>query len=92
MGYSGHEVGIFPSALAVSLGALAVERHITLDRSSYGTDQPASVEKRGLELLVRDCRSVKEIMGTGIKVPTEKELQIIKKLRDKRKCCLGASQ
>lgn len=67
VGYSGHETGITPSILAVSLGATAIERHISLDRTMYGSDQAASLEKRGLELLVRDVRSVKEILGDGIK-------------------------
>lgn len=65
IGYSGHEIGIAPAVLAVTLGAVAVERHITLSRSMYGSDQSASLEKHGLELLVRDTRDVKKILGTG---------------------------
>ena len=67
VGYSGHEIGLLPSVLAVNMGAIAIERHITLDRSMFGSDQAASLEKHGLELLVRDCRSVKSIMGTADK-------------------------
>ncbi len=65
VGYSGHEVGLTPSLLAVSMGAEAIERHITLDRASYGSDQSASLEKHGLELLVREARLIKGMMGTG---------------------------
>jgi N-acetylneuraminate synthase len=77
VGYSGHETGIIPSVLAVSLGATVIERHITLDRTMYGSDQAASLEKHGLELLVRDCRSVKQIMGDGIKniIPAEEKTE-----------------
>ena len=64
-----------------SLGATAIERHITLDRTGYGSDQAASLEKHGLELLVRDCRSVKAIMGDGVKRITEAELKTEKSLR-----------
>ncbi|MEM0467004.1 MAG: N-acetylneuraminate synthase family protein [Candidatus Thermoplasmatota archaeon] len=67
VGYSGHETGILPSVLAVSLGAVAVERHITLDRSMFGSDQAASLERHGLELLVRDTRLVRHIMGKADK-------------------------
>lgn len=81
VGYSGHEVGLLPSVLAVALGAVAVERHITLDRAMYGSDQSASVEKRGLELLVRDCRAVAEIMGNGVKHISSAEAEVAGKLR-----------
>ncbi len=81
VGYSGHEKGVLPSVLAVSMGAQVIERHITLDRTMYGSDQSASLEKRGLELMVRDCRSVGSIMGSGTKVISEKEKSIAKKLR-----------
>jgi len=75
VGYSGHEVGVLPSILAVALGADAIERHVTLDRSMYGSDQSASLEKRGLELLVRDARDVKRILGNGEKniIPEEEK-------------------
>lgn len=81
VGYSGHEVGIQPSVIAVAMGAEVVERHITLDRAMYGSDQSASLEKRGLELLVRDCRMVKSIIGSGDKVVSEKEKAVEKSLR-----------
>tara|TARA_B100002051_G_C16745279_1_gene647157 strand:- start:5473 stop:6303 length:831 start_codon:yes stop_codon:yes gene_type:complete len=81
IGYSGHETGILPSVLAVAMGAVVIERHITLDRTMYGSDQSASIEKRGLELLVRDCRSVKSMMGDGEKTFSSKEKAIAEKLR-----------
>lgn len=82
VGYSGHERGILPSVLAVAFGATVLERHITLDRTMYGSDQAASLEKRGLELLVRDARRVRKILGDGqVKMISEKELSIAKKLR-----------
>lgn len=81
VGYSGHEVGILPSVLAVAEGAEVIERHITLDRAMYGSDQSASLEKRGLEILVRDCREVKSILGTGIKTFSDSEKSVAKKLR-----------
>jgi N-acetylneuraminate synthase len=64
VGYSGHEVGLLPTVLAASRGAMFVERHITLDRTMYGSDQAASVERQGLERMVRDIRSLEDIMGT----------------------------
>jgi N-acetylneuraminate synthase len=81
VGYSGHEVGLLPSIVAVVLGATAIERHITLDRAMYGSDQPASVEKRGLELLVKECRGVQVTLGDGRKSIKEIEQGIAKKLR-----------
>ncbi|HOW28812.1 MAG TPA: N-acetylneuraminate synthase family protein [Elusimicrobiota bacterium] len=82
VGYSGHEKGILPSVLSVAFGATVIERHITLDRTMYGSDQAASLERRGLELLIRDARRVKAILGDGqIKEITSKEAPIAKKLR-----------
>ena len=81
IGYSGHEVGILPSVIAVTMGAEVLERHITLDRAMYGSDQAASLEKRGLELLVRDCRAIASILGNGEKVVSQKEKSIAEKLR-----------
>jgi len=74
VGYSGHERGITPSVLAVAWGAVAIERHGTWDRTAYGSDQSASLEKHGMELLVRDCRGVNDIIGDGMKriLPEEK--------------------
>lgn len=73
VGYSGHEEGIIPSVLAVLLGAKVIERHITLNRAMWGTDQPASLERRGQEILIRDCNSVSKILGNGVKTFTDDE-------------------
>ena len=81
IGYSGHEVGLAPSYAAVVLGACVVERHITLDRAMWGSDQSASVEPQGFKRLVRDIREVKSMMGNGIKVVYESEIPIMNKLR-----------
>ena len=81
IGYSGHEKGIVPSTIAVVLGVCAVERHITLDRTMWGTDQAASLEHEGLRKLTRDIRNIKDFMGDGIKKVYESELPIKKKLR-----------
>lgn len=83
IGYSGHEKGVFPSVLAASLGACAVERHITTDRTLWGSDHPASLEPDGLRRLVRDIRLLNTIKGDGKKVVYESEKPIIKKLRRK---------
>jgi len=81
IGYSGHERGILPSSIAVVLGACAVERHITLDRTMWGSDQSASLESDGLSKLVRDIRNVKNFLGDGVKRVYESELPIRQKLR-----------
>ena len=81
VGYSGHEVSPIPSIIAASLGAVAVERHITLDRAMYGSDQAASLEIRGLETLVNGIRSYELCLGTGEKVFGEAERAVAKKLR-----------
>jgi len=81
IGYSGHEHGVLPSVLAVAAGAKSVERHITLDRTMYGSDQAASLEKKGFELMIRDARDVKIIMGDGNKVILSDEEKIAHKLR-----------
>jgi N-acetylneuraminate synthase len=67
IGYSGHETGLSPTWSAVALGACFVERHITLDRAMWGTDQAASVEIVGMHRLVRDIRDIERAMGDGIK-------------------------
>ncbi|BDZ63746.1 N-acetylneuraminate synthase family protein [Agromyces mangrovi Wang et al. 2018] len=67
VGYSGHEPGLQISLAAVALGAVAVERHITLDRTMWGSDHAASLEPQGLQHLVRDIRIIGEAMGDGIK-------------------------
>ena len=81
IGYSGHERGVTPSVLAVALGANSVERHITVDRTNWGSDQAASLEMAGLYHLVRDVRQVPMLMGDGVKVVYKSELPIIDKLR-----------
>jgi len=81
VGYSGHETGLLPSILAVAKGAVAVERHITLDRAMWGSDHAASLEPHGLELLVRDCRNVSKILGSGVKAFGEKEKAVARKQR-----------
>jgi N-acetylneuraminate synthase len=81
VGYSGHERGLLPSILAVSLGAVALERHITLDRTMYGSDQSASLEPEGLRRLVRDTRHVRATLGTGEKTYSSEERQVSEKLR-----------
>jgi N-acetylneuraminate synthase len=81
VGYSSHEVGLVCSMLAAALGATALERHITLDRAMYGSDQAASLERRGLELLVRDVRALPAIMGDGEKRMTPEEQPVADKLR-----------
>lgn len=81
VGYSGHEVGLAASLAAVALGACMVERHITLDRAMWGSDQAASVEPQGLLRLVRDIRNVEAALGDGVKVVTEEEIPVMKKLR-----------
>ena len=81
VGYSGHEVGLAPSVAAVALGACVLERHITLDRAMWGSDQAASVEPGGFERLVKDLRAVERALGDGVKRVYESEVPIMKKLR-----------
>jgi N-acetylneuraminate synthase len=81
VGYSGHETGIASSVAAVVLGACCVERHITLDRAMWGSDQAASLEPNGISRVVRDVRLIEESMGDGVKRVYERELPILKKLR-----------
>lgn len=81
IGYSGHEVGLAPTWAAVALGASFVERHITLDRAMWGTDQAASVEIVGLERLVSSIRDIELALGDGIKKVYESELKNLQKLR-----------
>lgn len=83
IGYSGHETGLASSVAAVALGACVVERHITLDRSMWGTDQAASLEPSGLTRLVRDIRLAEKSMGDGVKRVIEREVPVMKKLRRK---------
>ena len=81
VGYSGHETGIASSVAAVALGACLVERHITLDRAMWGSDQAASLEPSGISRLARDIRLVETSMGDGIKRVEEREVAVMKKLR-----------
>lgn len=81
IGYSGHEVGLAPSWAAVSLGACFVERHITLDRAMWGTDQAASVEIGGFQRLIANIRDIEVSLGDGIKRVYDSELPAMKKLR-----------
>ncbi len=81
IGYSGHERGITPSILAVAFGAVSVERHITLDRTMWGSDHAASLEPAGLHKMIRDIRQIPKLMGNGKKVVYDSEKPIIKKLR-----------
>lgn len=81
IGYSGHEVGLIPSVVAVALGACLVERHITLDRAMWGSDQAASVEPGGFERLVKYIRVTELSLGDGVKRVYDSELPSLKKLR-----------
>ncbi len=81
VGYSGHETGLPSSVAAAVLGACMIERHITLDRSMWGSDHAASLEPNGITRLVRDIRLIEKSMGDGVKRVLEREQPIIKKLR-----------
>ncbi|WP_062207249.1 N-acetylneuraminate synthase family protein [Streptomyces sp. NBRC 109706] len=81
IGYSGHETGLQTTLAAVALGAVFVERHITLDRAMWGSDQAASVEPQGLTRLVRDIRTIEESLGDGVKRVYDSERAPMKKLR-----------
>ena len=81
IGYSGHEVGLVPSAIAVAFGACMVERHLTLDRAMWGSDQAASVEPGGFERLVKYIRVTEASLGDGVKKVYASEMSSLKKLR-----------
>ncbi|MBL9000695.1 MAG: N-acetylneuraminate synthase family protein [Phycisphaerae bacterium] len=81
VGYSGHEVGLQTTVAAATLGACFIERHITLDRAMWGSDQAASIEPGGLARLVRDIRVVEQALGDGVKRLYESELPVMKRLR-----------
>jgi len=81
IGYSGHEVGLVPSSVAVALGACMVERHLTLDRAMWGSDQAASVEPGGFERLVKYIRVSEAALGDGVKKVYTSELGSMKRLR-----------
>ena len=81
VGYSGHESGLAVSYAAASLGITSLERHITMDRAMYGSDQSASVEPSGLRRLVGTVRKIEQAMGDGVKTILEEEKPIAEKLR-----------
>jgi N-acetylneuraminate synthase len=82
VGYSGHEsIGYLVCIVAVVLGANSIERHITLGRSMYGSDQAASLEPIGLERLVKNIRAMDQLYGDGIKKVWPSEIPVLKKLR-----------
>ncbi len=81
IGYSGHEFGLSTTIATIALGAKFIERHITLDRTMWGTDQMCSVEPQGLIKLVRGIRELEAALGDGVKVVTESEKPVRKKLR-----------
>ena len=82
VGYSGHEAGVIPSVIAVAkYGAVCVERHVTLDRAMWGSDQSASLEPQGMERVVKYIRSIPVVCGTGSKTILEEEKPILEKLR-----------
>lgn len=83
IGYSGHERGIMPSIIATVLGANSIERHITIDRTMWGSDHAASLESGGLYRMIRDIRQVPTVLGDGNKVIYDSEKPIIEKLRRK---------
>ena len=81
VGYSGHEPSVSPSLVACVIGATSLERHITLDRASYGSDQSASLEESGLLQLVSTVRKLGNVLGDGNKIFIDKEKKVAKKLR-----------
>jgi len=81
VGYSGHEVGLATSLAAAVLGACIIERHITLDRAMWGSDQAASVEPQGFSRMVRDIQAVKLAIGDGVKRLYDSEVAVMQKLR-----------
>jgi N-acetylneuraminate synthase len=81
IGYSGHEIGLATSVAAAVMGACMIERHITLDRAMWGSDQAASVEPQGFARLVRDVRTVEKARGDGVKKVHSSEVPIREKLR-----------
>jgi N-acetylneuraminate synthase len=81
VGYSGHEVGLAPTWAAVAIGATFIERHVTLDRSMWGSDHAASVEVGGFERLVANVRDIERAMGDGTKRIYDGELEPRRRLR-----------
>lgn len=83
VGYSGHEYGVEPTVIAAVLGAEYIERHITLDHDMWGSDHSASLEVAAMDVLKRRISSIPVIFGNGVKIVTDKEKEILKKLRNK---------
>jgi len=83
IGYSGHEKGIIPSLAAVTLGAYLIERHLTLDRKMFGSDQAASLEPHEFAELIREAEAIRRSQGTSLKKILDSEVPIMKKLRRK---------
>ncbi len=81
VGYSGHEKGLLPTTLAVAMGATVVERHITIDRTMWGSDHAASLGPDGIKRLCRDIKNISKILGDGVKIIYDSEKPIKKKLR-----------
>ncbi|HPG29634.1 MAG TPA: N-acetylneuraminate synthase family protein [bacterium] len=81
IGYSGHEYGLEPTLFAVAFGAVVIERHITIDHEMWGTDQSASVEVMGMDMLAKRLRNANKIWGTAEKIITQSEMPIRQKLR-----------
>ncbi len=81
VGYSGHEVGLATTVAARALGACMIERHITLERAMWGSDQAASVEPLGFQRVIRDIRAVESALGDGVKVVYDSEIPVKDKLR-----------
>jgi N-acetylneuraminate synthase len=84
IGYSGHETGLATTVAAVAMGACFVERHFTLDRAMWGSDQAASVEPQGMQKLVRDIRDIEQALGDGVKQVYDSEMGAMKRLRRAR--------
>lgn len=81
VGYSGHESSVSPSVMAAMMGAVAIERHVTLDRAMYGSDQAASLEGAGLVSMVSQIRKIPVALGDGVKRVSDTEQAVAKKLR-----------
>ena len=81
VGYSGHESGVIPSVVAATYGISSLERHITLDRSMYGSDQSASLEEPGLRNLVNSIRKIPIVVGNSDKKIFDEEMAVAEKLR-----------
>ena len=82
VGYSGHETGLAISYAAAALGVSSIERHITIDRAMYGSDQAASLAPAGIRKLVPEVRKIEKALGDGVKRVLEDEIKIAKKLRE----------